>query len=81
MFEEFNSFKINSLNPDERLTTLLKFIEKHNTGNLKCLAKEIKHCIKIVSTGQINDIEVLNKQISENLRHGRSSFSNASHNI
>lgn len=49
--EEFNKLGIENLNPDERIVSILKFIEKNHRGIFKCVMKELRYCVKMVSTG------------------------------
>jgi len=49
------------MNPDERILTILKFIEENHKGIFKCLINEIHYAVKMISTGQLNDVELLNK--------------------
>jgi hypothetical protein len=53
------------MNPDERIVSILKFIEFNHHGIFKGLINEIHYCVKAISTGQLNDVEMLNKQIGE----------------
>ena len=76
MKDEFNKLSVDQLNPDERIVAILKFIQKNHKGIFKCLIGEIKYCVKIISTGQLNDVDILNKQITDQIRVGKNSTVN-----
>lgn len=70
---EFQKMQINKMNPDERIISILRFVESNHKGIFKCMVAELKYCVKMVSTGQLNDVELLNKQISEQMRNSNKS--------
>lgn len=61
MKEEFAKLKTGDMNPDEHIVSILRFIEKNHKGIFECLITELRYCVKMVSTGQLNDVESLNK--------------------
>lgn len=61
MKEEFVKLGTEKMNPDERIVAILKFIEKNHKGIFKCVMKDLHYCVKMVSTGQLHDVELLNK--------------------
>jgi hypothetical protein len=65
MKKQFESLKTEDMTPDVRIIRILRFIQENHKGIFKCLVNEIKYCIKMVSTGRLNDFESLNRQISE----------------
>lgn len=66
--EEFLKLDIGKMNPDERIISILKFIESNHKGIFKYMVADLRYCVKMVSTGQLNDVELLNKEISEQMR-------------
>lgn len=61
MKDEFIKLETENMNPDEKIVTILKFIEKNHKGIFKCVIKDLNYCVKMISTGQLNDVESLNK--------------------
>lgn len=59
------------MNPDERIIRILKFIECNHKGIFKGMVSELNYCVKMISTGQLYDVELLNKQISEQMRNSK----------
>lgn len=57
---DFAKLNTQAMNPDERIVSILKFIEVNHHGIFKGLINEIHYCVKTISTGQLNDVELLN---------------------
>jgi len=51
MKEEFNKLGVENQNPDEKIVSILKFIERNHKGIFKCVLNELRFCVKMVSTG------------------------------
>lgn len=75
MRTQFKKLKTEQMNPNERIMTILKFIEQNHKGIFKCVISEIRYCVKMISTGQLTDVERLNREISENLKKRHMSIS------
>jgi hypothetical protein len=65
MKDQYNRLHTEKMNPDERIIAILKFIEQNHKGIFKCVINEIRYCVKMISTGALNDVESFNKKIGE----------------
>lgn len=48
---QFTKLKTEQMNPNERIMSILKFIEQNHKGIFKCVINEIRYCVKMISTG------------------------------
>ena len=54
------------LNPQDKCVTILKFVQNNHQINT-LLNEDIQYVVKMISTGQLNDIDKLNRQFTEQL--------------
>lgn len=60
--------KVSKMSSEERVVCILKFMLTHSQGLFKHIHDEIWYCIKIIQTGQLNDVESFNRQLTESLK-------------
>lgn len=70
---EFDTLKINHMQPNDRIVSTLKFIEQNHRGIFKSVINELRYCVKMITTGQFTDVEQLNKEISQQINERKKS--------